>query len=211
MHLACMCDSPKLRSGLVLSLLSSICLPMCGHRRSIKQLRGISKRLRGLATVLRVPTSQLRTVWAPLGDQSMRLHGFLFAGSDTWAPPPNQNWLFLWECAARNCDAAVSPCWWCCVQVSVLDKSKMDWQDFKKTDKEVQEELEAHARSDKQYLERQVRAYMSQTVGRCCAGCVLRAELRGLLRCCMVYGLGPHGHPAAATLEGCCRGSVCTA
>lgn len=42
-------------------------------------------------------------------------------------------------------------------QVSVLDKSKMDWQDFKKTDKEVQEELEAHARSDKQYLDKQVR------------------------------------------------------
>jgi hypothetical protein len=41
-------------------------------------------------------------------------------------------------------------------QVSVLDKSKMDWQDFKKTDKEVQEELEAHARSDKQYLDKQV-------------------------------------------------------
>lgn len=51
---------------------------------------------------------------------------------------------------------------WCplpccaCLQVSVLDKSKMDWQDFKKTDKEVQEELEAHARSDKQYLDKQV-------------------------------------------------------
>ncbi len=44
------------------------------------------------------------------------------------------------------------------LQVSVLDKSKMDWQDFKKTDKEVQEELEAHARSDKQYLDRQVGA-----------------------------------------------------
>lgn len=42
-------------------------------------------------------------------------------------------------------------------QVSVLDKSKMDWQDFKKTDKEIQEELDAHARSDKQYLDRQVR------------------------------------------------------
>lgn len=43
------------------------------------------------------------------------------------------------------------------LQVSVLDKSKMDWQDFKSTDKEVQEELDAHARSDKQYLDRQVR------------------------------------------------------
>ena len=42
-------------------------------------------------------------------------------------------------------------------QVSVLDKSKMDWQDFKATDKEVQEELDAHARSDKQYLDKQVR------------------------------------------------------
>jgi hypothetical protein len=42
------------------------------------------------------------------------------------------------------------------LQVSVLDKSKMDWQDFKKSDKEVQEELEAHGRSDKQYLDKQV-------------------------------------------------------
>jgi hypothetical protein len=42
------------------------------------------------------------------------------------------------------------------VQVSVLDKSKMDWQDFKKTDKDIQEELEAHARSDKQYLDKKV-------------------------------------------------------
>jgi len=33
----------------------------------------------------------------------------------------------------------------------------MDWQDFKSTDKEVQEELDAHSRSDKQYLDRQVR------------------------------------------------------
>lgn len=40
-------------------------------------------------------------------------------------------------------------------KVSVLDKSKMDWQDFKSTDKEVQEELDAHSRSDKQYLDRQ--------------------------------------------------------
>lgn len=39
----------------------------------------------------------------------------------------------------------------------MLDKSKMDWQDFKKTDKEIQEELEAHARSDKQYLDKKVR------------------------------------------------------
>lgn len=52
------------------------------------------------------------------------------------------------------------------LQVSVLDKSKMDWQSFKKTDKEVQEELEAHARSDKQYLDRQVRAY----IRRSCSG-----------------------------------------
>jgi hypothetical protein len=43
-------------------------------------------------------------------------------------------------------------------QVSVLDKSKMDWEGFKKTDKEVQEELDAHARSDKQYLDKQVGA-----------------------------------------------------
>lgn len=39
----------------------------------------------------------------------------------------------------------------------MLDKSKMDWEGFKKTDKEVQEELDAHARSDKQYLDKQVR------------------------------------------------------
>lgn len=38
----------------------------------------------------------------------------------------------------------------------MLDKSKMDWEGFKSTDTAVQEELEAHRRSDKQYLERQV-------------------------------------------------------
>jgi hypothetical protein len=43
-------------------------------------------------------------------------------------------------------------------KVTVLDKTKMDWQDFKSTDAAVQEELEAHKRSDKQYLDRQVRA-----------------------------------------------------
>lgn len=42
-----------------------------------------------------------------------------------------------------------------CLQVSVLDKTKLDWQDYKATDKGVQEELEQHRRSDKQYLERQ--------------------------------------------------------
>lgn len=46
------------------------------------------------------------------------------------------------------------------LQVSVLDKSKMDWQDFKSTDKEVQEELDAHARSDKQYLDKKVCVYL---------------------------------------------------
>eukprot|EP00775_Hariotina_reticulata_P003497 gene3497-3766_t len=40
-------------------------------------------------------------------------------------------------------------------KVTVLDKSKMDWQDFKQTDTDVQEELEAHRRSDKQYLDKQ--------------------------------------------------------
>eukprot|EP00879_Flechtneria_rotunda_P001421 GHRR01001574.1.p1 GENE.GHRR01001574.1~~GHRR01001574.1.p1 ORF type:complete len:355 (+),score=176.98 GHRR01001574.1:219-1283(+) len=40
-------------------------------------------------------------------------------------------------------------------KVSVLDKSKMDWQDYKTTDSQVQEELEAHRRSDKQYLDKQ--------------------------------------------------------
>jgi hypothetical protein len=57
------------------------------------------------------------------------------------------------------------------LQVSVLDKSKMDWQDFKKTDKEIQVELEAHARSDKQYLDRKVRV---------CG--VLKVELRPKLQ-----------------------------
>lgn len=50
----------------------------------------------------------------------------------------------------------------------MLDKSKMDWQDFKKSDKEVQEELEAHGRSDKQYLDKQVRD-MGCCAVLCCA------------------------------------------
>jgi hypothetical protein len=41
------------------------------------------------------------------------------------------------------------------VQVTVLDKTKMDWQAFKTTHAEVDEELAAHARSDKQYLDKQ--------------------------------------------------------
>lgn len=42
-------------------------------------------------------------------------------------------------------------------QVTVLDKTKMDWQEMKAADASLQEELEAHKRSDKQYLDRQVR------------------------------------------------------
>ncbi|WIA40691.1 hypothetical protein OEZ86_004387 [Tetradesmus obliquus] len=40
-------------------------------------------------------------------------------------------------------------------KVTVLDKTKMDWQGAKAADAGLQEELEAHRRSDKQYLERQ--------------------------------------------------------
>jgi hypothetical protein len=40
-------------------------------------------------------------------------------------------------------------------QVNVLDKTKMDWQDYKAADTAVEEELEAHKRSGAQYLDRQ--------------------------------------------------------
>ena len=37
----------------------------------------------------------------------------------------------------------------------MLDKTKMDWQEYKATDAAVEEELEAHKRSGAQYLDRQ--------------------------------------------------------
>lgn len=40
-------------------------------------------------------------------------------------------------------------------KVNVLDKTKMDWQEYKATDAAVEEELEAHKRSGAQYLDRQ--------------------------------------------------------
>ena len=40
-------------------------------------------------------------------------------------------------------------------KVTVLDKSRLDWKDFKKTDDTVDEELAAHKRSGTTYLEKQ--------------------------------------------------------
>eukprot|EP00877_Chromochloris_zofingiensis_P003644 jgi/Chrzof1/13280/Cz07g27110.t1 len=40
-------------------------------------------------------------------------------------------------------------------KVSVLDKTKMDWKDYKKTDAELEEELESYKKSDKTYLDKQ--------------------------------------------------------
>lgn len=39
-------------------------------------------------------------------------------------------------------------------KVSVLDKSKMDWHEFKKTDQTVDEELEAYKKSSNKYLDK---------------------------------------------------------
>jgi hypothetical protein len=39
-------------------------------------------------------------------------------------------------------------------QVNVLDKSKADWQQLKRTDAALEEELEAHRRSGGQYLDK---------------------------------------------------------
>jgi Bucentaur or craniofacial development len=39
-------------------------------------------------------------------------------------------------------------------KVTVLDKSRIDWKDYKKTDDTVDEELEAHKRSGTTYLEK---------------------------------------------------------
>ena len=54
-------------------------------------------------------------------------------------------------------------------QVSVLDKSRSDWKDFKKVDNDVEEELELHKRSNDQYLDKKafleranVRAYEAE-------------------------------------------------
>lgn len=38
----------------------------------------------------------------------------------------------------------------------MLDKSRADWKDFKKTDEQIEEELELHKRSGAQYLDKQV-------------------------------------------------------
>ena len=46
----------------------------------------------------------------------------------------------------------------CVHQVSVLDKSKMDWQDVKAKDGGLEEELEAHKKSSGTYLEKVGRA-----------------------------------------------------
>ncbi|KAI7845227.1 hypothetical protein COHA_001271 [Chlorella ohadii] len=40
-------------------------------------------------------------------------------------------------------------------KVTVLDKSRADWKDFKKTDETIEEELEMHKRSGDQYLDKQ--------------------------------------------------------
>ncbi|KAL4458082.1 hypothetical protein ABPG75_012947 [Micractinium tetrahymenae] len=40
-------------------------------------------------------------------------------------------------------------------KVTVLDKSRADWKDFKKTDDTIEEELEMHKRSGDQYLDKQ--------------------------------------------------------
>eukprot|EP00887_Chlorella_sp_A99_P001534 scaffold8.g1534.t1 len=45
-------------------------------------------------------------------------------------------------------------------KVTVLDKSRADWKDFKKGDEAVEEELEMHKRSGAQYLDRQ--AFLKQ-------------------------------------------------
>jgi hypothetical protein len=64
------------------------------------------------------------------------------------------------HCPITAAAAAAASC-----QVTVLDKTKMDWQGFKQTDAAVQEELEAHKRSDKQYLDRQVRRQLGWQPG----------------------------------------------
>jgi len=40
-------------------------------------------------------------------------------------------------------------------KVSILDKSKMDWKEYKTTDETVEEELETHKRSGNQFLDKQ--------------------------------------------------------
>jgi Bucentaur or craniofacial development len=41
--------------------------------------------------------------------------------------------------------------WW---QVNVLDKSKMDWKEFKKSDTAIEDELESYKKSNNQYLDK---------------------------------------------------------
>jgi hypothetical protein len=72
-----------------------------------------------------------------------------------------------------------------CIQVTVLDKTKMDWQEAKAGDAKLQEELEAHKRSDKQYLERQVGrpTQLSVVVVACIlAGVLVTSQARGAMR-----------------------------
>lgn len=40
------------------------------------------------------------------------------------------------------------------LQVNILDKSKMDWNQLKSADANMEEELEAHKRSNKKYLDK---------------------------------------------------------
>lgn len=48
------------------------------------------------------------------------------------------------------------------VQVSVLDKSKMDWSTFKQSNTNVEEELEAYKKSSNQFLARCVQGSSNQ-------------------------------------------------
>lgn len=85
----------------------------------------------------------------------------------------------LWDCAARTArsqgwrpstpqslaapagrparEAAPPPPYMLLPQVTVLDKSRADWKDYKKGDEVVEEELELHKRSGGQYLDKQAR------------------------------------------------------
>lgn len=79
----------------------------------------------------------------------------------------------------------------------MLDKTKMDWQGFKATDKNVQEELAAHARSDKQYLDKQVGAAVGVAVCRHQPPLLL-AERLPRCCCCLLFHVDPPtGVPAA--------------
>jgi hypothetical protein len=73
----------------------------------------------------------------------------------------------------------------------VLDKTKMDWQDFKSTDAAVQEELEAHKRSDKQYLDRQVGRLAGQFYW--CGGCTSDKQYKDEHVCMRSVCFDQHG------------------